>query len=146
MADIFNIFNNNKISHHIDSNIDNITCDDTELNDTSLELTEDINQNVYKRIDCQKHIKRWLVYYLSIFEFSEIEYNYVLLLENNKIYVGSSDNILCRLTSHFLQSFISHQIEPIKRILYLKPGNITIKNKIVKLLKEKYGEDNVYGL
>lgn len=135
MADIFNILNNNKISYHIDFNIN---MDDTEINDTDSEFTEDVNQDLDKRIKSQKHIKRWLTYYLSEFELKEIEYNYVLLLKNNKIYVGNSNDILERLTSHFLQTFISHQMGPIKRILYIKQGNITIVNKIVKLLKEKY--------
>ena len=148
MTYIFNILNNNLISQYINKNIENITCD--KLNDTNLYFTEDINQDLDKRIKCQKHIKRWLVYYLSIFELKGIEYNYVLLLENNKIYVGNSDDIICRLTSHFVKSFMSPQfvkdIGQIKRILYIKQGDKKTEYKIVKLLKEKYGKDNVYGL
>ena len=33
---------------------------------------------------------------------------------------------------------------PIQRILYVKSGDRKVENKIVKLLKEKFCEDNVY--
>ena len=53
-----------------------------------------------------------------------------------------------RLTSHNLKSFITPQKikdnEPIKRILYIKKGDLTIKNKIVKTLKEKFDESGIY--
>ena len=146
MADIFNILNNNRISHHIDFNIDNITCDEKELNDTY--FTEDINQDLDKRNTYKEHMKRWLIYYLSEFKLKDIEYNYVLLLQNNKMYVGNSNDILERLTSHNLKSFITPQNikdnEPIKRILYIKQGDLTIKKKIVKTLKEKFSNDRIY--
>ena len=146
MAEIFNILNNNKIAHHVDFNIDNVTCNDTELNDTY--FTEDINQDLDKRNTYKDHMKRWLIYYLSEFELKGIEYNYVLLLQNNKIYVGNSDNVLERLTSHNLNSFITPQKirdnAPLKRILYIKKGDLTIKNKIVKTLKEKFDESGIY--
>ena len=148
MADIFNILNNNKISTYIDESSDNITCDDTELNDTSFEFTEDIKQSLVKRNRYKNHMKRWLTYYLSEFELKGIDYNYVLLLQNNKMYIGNSVDILERLTSHNLNSFITPQKirdnAPLKRILYIKKGDLTIKNKIVKTLKEKFDESGIY--
>lgn len=148
MADIFNILNNNRISKYIDINIKNITCNNNESNDTSWEFTEDINQDLDKRDTYKKHMKRWLTYYLSEFELKGIDYNYVLLLQNNKIYVGNSIDILERLTSHNLNSFITPQKikdnAPVKRILYIKKGDLTIKKKIVKTLKVKYNNDDIY--
>ena len=148
MADIFNILNNNRISQYIDTNIKNITCNNNESNDTFCEFTEDINQDLDKRDTYKKHMERWLTYYLSEFELKGIDYNYVLLLQNNKIYVGNSIDILERLTSHNLNSFITpQQIKdnaPVKRILYIKKGDLTIKKKIVKTLKVKYNNDDIY--
>lgn len=112
-------------------------------------LTDNENRDITMRLKYQKYIERYIKYYTSELELKEKQFNYVLLLNNKKIYIGYSNNIAFRITSHFINSFMSPKFvkdnQPIMKILYLKPGDRRVENKIVKVLKKKYGEDNVYG-
>lgn len=112
------------------------------------QLTKNEIYDLRRRIKNQKYIERYLKYYLSEFNIKGKQYNYVLLLDNKKIYVGYSNDIIFRITSHYIKSFMSPNFvkenHPIMKILYLKSGDKRVENKIVKILKEKYG-NNVYG-
>jgi len=105
------------------------------------QLTQNEIDDLTNRIKYQKHIERYLTYYLSEFNVKGKQYNYVLLLKNKKVYVGYSNDIMFRITSHFINSFMSPKFvkenHPIMKILYLKQGDKRVENKIVKLLKEK---------
>lgn len=112
-------------------------------------LTDNENYDLTYRLRYQKIIERYITYYTSELNIKNKQFNYVLLLNNKKIYVGYSNNIAFRITSHYINSFMSPQFvkdnQPVMKILYLKSGDKRVENKIVKVLQKKYGKDNVYG-
>jgi len=118
------------------------------FNNYQKQLTKNEIYDLTRRIKNQKYIERYLTYYLSEFNIKGKQYNYVLLLNNKKIYVGYSNDIVFRLTGHYIKSFMSPNFvkdnHPVMKILYLKSGDKRVENNIVKVLKEKYG-DIVYG-
>ena len=131
---IVNFFFNNQKKYNFNNHLNNLTKN--EIHDLT------------KRIKNQKYIERYFTYYLSEFNMKGKQYNYVLLLNNKKIYVGYSNDIVFRITSHYIKSFMSPNFvkdnHPVMKILYLKSGDKRVESKIVKVLTEKYG-DIVYG-
>lgn len=73
-------------------------------------------------------------------------YVYVLLLEDNKYYVGYTNDPPGRILQHleWKGSIATKQFRPCALVL-LRKGTLDIEQLIVKELVNKYGKDNVRG-